>query len=107
VRLAQERGIDFSQGDVALLVTKPELDLIRKMLQLPEVVEIVASNLEPHHLPYYAQELATAFHSFYKQCRVVSSDAALTSARLKLVEAARIALARTLSLMGMSVPERM
>jgi arginyl-tRNA synthetase len=107
VRLAQERGIDFSQGDVALLVTKPELDLIRKMLQLPEVVEIVASNLEPHHLPYYAQELATAFHSFYKQCRVVSDDAALTSARLKLVEAARIALARTLSLMGMSVPERM
>lgn len=107
VRLAQERGIDFSQGDVALLVTKPELDLIRKMLQLPEVVEIVASNLEPHHLPYYAQELATAFHSFYRQCRVVSDDAALTSARLKLVEAARIALARTLSLMGMSVPERM
>jgi len=107
VRLAQERGIDFSQGDVALLVTKPELDLIRKMLQLPEVVEIVASNLEPHHLPYYAQELATAFHSFYKQCRVVSDDTALTSARLKLVEAARIALARTLSLMGMSVPERM
>ncbi len=107
VRLAQERGIDFSQGDVALLITKPELDLIRKMLQLPEVVEIVASNLEPHHLPYYAQELATAFHSFYKQCRVVSDDAALTSARLKLVEAARIALARTLSLMGMSVPERM
>ena len=107
VRLAQERGIDFSQGDVALLVTKPELDLIRKMLQLPEVVEIVASNLEPHHLTYYAQDLATAFHSFYKQCRVVSDDAALTSARLKLVEAARIALARTLSLMGMSVPERM
>ncbi len=106
-RLAQEKGIDFSQGNVALLTTEAELDFIRKMLQLPEVVETVATKLEPHHLPYYAQDLATAFHSFYKQCRVVSDDAELTAARLKLVDAARIAFARTLSFMGMSVPERM
>ncbi len=107
LRLAQEKGIDFSKGNVALLTTEPELDFIRKMLQLPEVVETVATKLEPHHLPYYAQDLATAFHSFYKQCRVVSDDAELTAARLKLVDAARIAFARTLSFMGMSVPERM
>ena len=107
LRLAQEKGIDFSQGNVALLTTEAELDFIRKMLQLPEVVETVATKLEPHHLPYYAQDLATAFHSFYKQCRVVSDDAELTAARLKLVDAARIAFARTLSFMGMSVPERM
>ncbi|HWR71479.1 MAG TPA: arginine--tRNA ligase [Dehalococcoidia bacterium] len=106
-RLAQEKGIDFSRGNVALLTTEAELDFIRKMLQLPEVVETVATKLEPHHLPYYAQDLATAFHSFYKQCRVVSDDAELTAARLKLVDAARIAFARTLSFMGMSVPERM
>jgi arginyl-tRNA synthetase len=107
LRLAQEKGIDFSQGNVALLTTEAELDFIRKMLQLPEVVETVATKLEPHHLPYYAQDLATAFHSFYKQCRVVSEDAELTAARLKLVDAARTAFARTLSFMGMSVPERM
>ena len=77
------------------------------MLQLPEVVELVSQTLEPHHLPYYAQELATAFHNFYENCRVVSDDAALTKARLKLVEAARITLARTLGLMGMSAPEQM
>jgi arginyl-tRNA synthetase len=107
LRLAQEKGIDFTQGNVALLTAEAELDFIRKMLQLPEVVETVATKLEPHHLPYYAQDLATAFHSFYKQCRVVSEDAELTAARLKLVDAARIAFARTLSFMGMSVPERM
>jgi arginyl-tRNA synthetase len=107
LRLAQEKGIDFSQGNVALLTAEAELDFIRKMLQLPEVVETVATKLEPHHLPYYAQDLATAFHSFYKQCRVVSEDVELTAARLKLVDAARIAFARTLSFMGMSVPERM
>ncbi len=106
-RLAQEKGIDFSRGDVALLKDEAELDFIRKMLQLPEVVETVAAKLEPHHLPYYAMDLATAFHAFYKQCRVVSEDAELTAARLKLIDAARIAFARTLSFMGMSVPERM
>ena len=107
LRLAQTRGIDYSRGDVALLVTEPELALIRRMLQLPEVIEIVADSLETHHLPYYAQDLATVFHGFYKQCRVISNDQALTAARLKLVEAARIVFARTLHLMGMSAPEKM
>lgn len=107
LRLAQERGIDWSHGDVALLVTEPELALLRKMIQLPEMIEIVAQRLEPHHLPYYAQDLATLLHSFYKQCRVISKDEALTSARLKLVEAARIVFAKCLRLMGMNVPERM
>jgi len=107
LRLAEERGIDYSDGDVSLLTTEPELTLIRKLLLLPELVEMVAESLEPHHLPYYAQDLATVFHSFYKQCRVISEDEALTKARLKLVEAAKIVLARTLHLMGMTAPERM
>ena len=74
---------------------------------MPELVERVAHTLEPHHLTYYAQDLATVFHSFYKQCRVVTRDEALTKARLKLVAAAKIVLARTLHLMGMTAPEKM
>jgi arginyl-tRNA synthetase len=54
-----------------------------------------------------AQDLATSFHAFYKQCRVVTEDKALTGARLKLVQATQIILAKTLSLMGMTAPERM
>ena len=77
------------------------------MLLLPEMVEIVAQTLEPHHLAYYATDLATVFHSFYKQCRVISQNEVLTRARLKLVEAAKITLAKTLHLMGMTAPERM
>ena len=84
-----------------------ELTLIRKMLALEEVIELAAVNLQPHHLTYYAQDLATAFHSFYKQCRVVSDDETLTKARLKLVKAAKIVLGRTLSLMGMTAPDKM
>ncbi len=107
LRLAQQRGIDYRDGDISLLVTEPELTLIRKMLLLPEVVEIVAHTLEPHHLPYYAQDVATTFHSFYKQCRVISHNEVLTKARLRLVEAAKLVLANTLHLMGMTAPEKM
>ena len=107
LRFAEEKGIDCTDGDVSLLTTEPELTLIRKMLLLPEMVELIAHTLEPHHLTYYAQDLATVFHSFYKQCRVVSDDEALSKARLKLVTAAKIVLGRTLHLMGMTAPDRM
>ncbi|MFC2065485.1 arginine--tRNA ligase [Chloroflexota bacterium] len=107
LRLAGEKGIDYGDGDVSLLTSEPELTLIRKMLLLPEIVETIAHTLEPHHLTYYAQDVATVFHSFYKQCRVVSENEALTKARLKLVKAAKIVLSRTLHLMGMTAPDRM
>lgn len=104
---AAQRVGDFGSGDVALLTHDSELALIRKMLRLPELVEAIAGSLEPHQLPYYAVELATAFHDFYERCRVISDDLALSRARLKLVSAAKIILARALDLMGMSAPERM
>jgi len=110
LRLAQERGLDYTCGDVALLTHEAEEALIKKMCLLPELIESMAQSLEPHHLPRYAIELATAFHWFYQECRVVSGepgDEAITLARLKLVKACRIVLARCLSLMSMSAPERM
>ncbi len=107
LRLAKERGIEYSSGDVSLLVAEPEQALIRQMILLPEVMELVASTLEPHHLSYFAQDLATVFHSFYKQCRVISKNRELTLARLKLVGATQTVLAKTLNLMGISAPERM
>jgi arginyl-tRNA synthetase len=110
LRLAKERGIEYSDGDTSLLTHDAELALVGKMVALPELVEMMAQNLEPHHLPHYALELATAFHWFYQQCRVVSSepeDAAMTKARLLLVDAARVVLARCLGLMQMAAPEAM
>ncbi len=110
LNLAAERGIDYDGGDVTLLTHPYELGLIRTMLRLPELIVQVAENLEPHHLPHYAMELATAFHHFYENCRVISAnpeDNELTLARLKLVAAAQIVFRRTLTLMGMSAPERM
>ncbi|MCY4527640.1 MAG: arginine--tRNA ligase, partial [Chloroflexi bacterium] len=110
LRLANDRGIDYSDGDTSLLAHEAELSLVRTMLRLPELISMMARNLEPHHLTYYSMDLATDFHNFYQQCRVVSSDpdeAEITKARLKLADATRNVLARCLSLMGMSAPEAM
>jgi len=110
LRYAEEQGHTDEEADISLLTHPSELALIRKMLELPEVITLAAENLAPHHLPYYAQDLAAAFHAFYRDCRVVSSDPAdteLTRARLRLAQAAKLVLARTLGLMGVSAPDRM
>ncbi len=99
--------LDPSGADLRLLSSEPELALIRKMLGFPELVELMATRLEPHHLPYYCQDLAALFHQFYKQCRVVTEDVELSKARLQLVRAAKVVLANALHLMGISAPEKM
>ncbi len=108
LRYAEE--IDYSDGDLSLLTHEAELALLRQMVLLPDIVELAATSLAPHHLTYYAQDLASAFHSFYKQCRVVSSypeDMPLNKARLKLMKACQVVLAQVLGLMGASAPESM
>ena len=108
LKLARERMPGADSGDVQLLTHPAELALIRKMLALPELVESMAQTLEPHHLPHYAQELATSFHDFYEKCRVVDEENLdMSRARLRLVAAAKSVLSTTLSLMGMSAPDHM
>jgi len=112
---AAEQGVTPEGGDVGRLTAPHELALIREMLRLPEAIEQVATTFEPQHLPHYAMTLATAFHVFndaFKQAgdssmKVITEDAELTRARLRLVQAAKIALARVLELMGVDAPERM
>ncbi|RLT26123.1 MAG: arginine--tRNA ligase [Chloroflexi bacterium] len=104
---AAEQGSSSASADVSLLQHDAEQTLIRRLLLLPEVVELVVSSLETHHLPSYAASLSQSFHAFYTQCRVITEDAALTSARLRLLEATKLVLARTLGLMGISAPEQM
>ncbi|HEY8475827.1 MAG TPA: arginine--tRNA ligase [Chloroflexota bacterium] len=105
--LRRASDVDYREGDVRLLAAPVERSLMKKMLQLPEVVEGVAANLAPHPLPYYAQELAGLFHVYYRDHRVLSEDVALTKARLKLVAAYKQVLATTLRLIGVSAPEVM
>ena len=109
LRYAADLGWDpDNPGDVSLLTHESELALIRKMLELPEIVAQAATQMAPHHLTFYAQDLAATFHAFYRDCRVVDPEAPeQTQARLMLVQAARLTLARALELLGVTAPERM
>ena len=84
-----------------------ELALIRRLVQLPEVVELVTASLQPHHYTTYAREVTQAFSKFYEDCRIKGSAPDVVFARLQLARAARLTLAKTLRLMGMTAPERM
>ena len=100
-------------ADVALLNQPWELDVARQLAFWPDVIEDSTMLLEPHRIPYYVHDLATAVHRFYHagnaqaEHRVVVGDAELTRARLELCRAARHTLKTALDLMGVSAPERM
>jgi len=83
------------------------LELIRNLLQFPNLVEEVAKNLEVNAFCNYALETATLFHKFYETQRVISDDKNLTQARLALLKATQITLKNTLDILGVSAPEKM
>ncbi|MDO8486673.1 MAG: arginine--tRNA ligase [Candidatus Curtissbacteria bacterium] len=93
--------------DYGLLTTDYELALIKQISKLPELVEDIAGNFAVHGLTTYAIGLADSFHKFYENCQVLTEDEKLTSARLGLVIATKIALTNTLKLLGVSAPEKM
>ena len=105
---AQVEGFSDESGEEKLLRHPTEHVLIRQLLELADTIDRAVRDLAPHHLTTYARELAGSFHAFYRDCRVVDAEnRALTLARLKLVRAAGIGLARTLELLGVSAPEAM
>ena len=119
-RKAHEQGIsesDYADANVAVLAEdapdelKAELDLMRQLLRLEEVVDRASVTMEPHQLTRYGMDLAEAFHVFYDNCPILKQGAPVPQevkmARLRLLRAAQAGLARTLSLLGMTAPERM
>ncbi|MFH1236714.1 MAG: arginine--tRNA ligase [Parcubacteria group bacterium] len=80
--------------------------LMAKLLQWPEVVEDVATTHATQKLPTYAHELATIFHDFYTNVRVIDGEM-IQPEPFALVQATKIVLADVLGVMGISVPEKM
>jgi arginyl-tRNA synthetase len=109
LRRAAEQGIAPAASVRGSLGDDPvALGLAAQVLRLPEVIEDAAAAEETQGLTAYATELATTFHAFYRDRRVVDpADPATSGARLALVDACRLALAATLDLMGISAPESM
>ncbi|MFA5158382.1 MAG: arginine--tRNA ligase [Patescibacteria group bacterium] len=89
------------------LKDKKELELIRSLIGLPSVLKKVSDNFQIQALPHFATEVARAYHNFYSSCQILSDDQELTKSRLLLVLAARNVLKISLTLMGISAPEKM
>ncbi len=110
IRTAAERGYAvprYDDVDVSLLRLAEEIQLIKAITRLPEVVEGVARTLEPHRLTFYLNDLASVFHSYYNKNRVISDDEGLSRARLFLVACVQTAVGNALRLLGVSAPEKM
>ncbi len=111
-RKAVERGITrapLAQVDLSLLTHPRELEVIRCLEELPEVVADAAVDRAPTKVTTWVRRLASCFHGFYHDCPILADDVDpdLAQARLWLVEAARIGLAIGLGLLGVSAPEAM
>jgi len=108
LRAAANDGLstdDANSGD--LLVHPAEQALLRELLDFPDTVALAADRRETHEVPRYAYELASAFSQFYRDCKVLTDDPALTAARLALVDATRSVLANALGLLGIAAPDSM
>ncbi|MBZ4645143.1 MAG: argS [Clostridia bacterium] len=110
VRLLAEEGINVQPADkidVSLLVQPEELELLKKLAELPEEIKGAALSMEPSRMTRYVLDLAALFHSFYNACRVKVEDEQLMAARLKLIDCVRIVIKNVLSMLGISAPEKM
>ncbi len=97
------------EADLSLLTHENEKRFLLKALELPNVLEMMVDESEPHHISFYAYELASLFHPAYETCRVLHSEVPeeVRLARLRFYRAAKQLFARVLDLMGMSAPEVM
>lgn len=109
---AAERGVSrlpLAEVDLAALTHDRELDLLRQLCELPEVIELAATERAPHKIVTWLRATAGAFHGFYHDCAVLGDEipVELTQARLWLIEATRISLVVGLDIVGVSAPEAM
>jgi arginyl-tRNA synthetase len=109
LRIAKEKNINFEIGkDLELLKLTEEIDIIKKIYDQKNILELSAKYLEPHRIAYYLQELAGMFHSYYYNNQIVlEDDDKLTNARLSLAVATASTIRFCLDLLGVSAPERM
>ncbi|MCA1829595.1 MAG: arginine--tRNA ligase, partial [Myxococcales bacterium] len=111
--ILRKAGVDPRWDPEAMqaLQLPEEIDLIKRILALPEMIAAAAQSLEPHRVVFYLQETIASFHGYYtkykKTERVISDDPRKTTARVYLVWALRQALANALAVLGVSAPDRM
>lgn len=99
---------NIDAADYSLLKSDEELNLIKVLSVFPDIVQSAAVTYEPHKVITYLNEVAENYHKFYHNNRVINTEEiALSYARLKLCEAAKIVLKNGFDIIGISAPEKM
>ena len=109
-RQVEERSIilqPINDIDFSVLVNEFELELLKKVGEMPEEVVMAAVGREPHRMARYAHELAGLFHAFYNGCRCIGEEEKIMQARIALAGAVKISLCNSLRILGISAPEQM
>ncbi|MDD5014336.1 MAG: arginine--tRNA ligase [Atribacterota bacterium] len=110
IKKAEEEEIIIDKNkevNLRLLDKKEEIELIKKLSSLKEVVRKSALTWKPHLLTTYLYDLASSFHKYYTVFRVIVEDTELTKARLILIDCTRVVLLNALKILGISTPESM
>jgi arginyl-tRNA synthetase len=107
LRMVKEQGLNSSNEYLNLLVHVAEQDLLKKLFEFPGEVLLSAENYEIHKIANYLEELASLFHRFYTECRIIGSEKNLAEARIALSVATQIVIKNGLSILGVSAPEKM
>ncbi len=105
--ILRKAGRNPTSADLSALTHRRELDLIGLLSRFREEVERSCQNLEPHTLAEYLRDLATAYHQFYHDCRILGSEKNIEDARLLLAGVTRMAMANGLNILGVTAPETM
>lgn len=95
------------EADLSQLKHEAELNVIKDLIDFPAWILSAATSKEPHRLINYLNQLATNFHKFYHDCRIVGEATELAHARVSLLNAVAIVMANGLTILGIDAPERM
>tara|TARA_Y200000002_G_scaffold355741_1_gene336957 strand:- start:154 stop:1638 length:1485 start_codon:yes stop_codon:yes gene_type:complete len=108
IRHGEGQNYKFSDDfDATLLNQSSEIKLLKLMSNFPTMMETALDILEPQIIANYLQELASSFHKFYGNCKVITEDKNISQARLGLINGTKIILSTGLSILGISAPEKM
>ena len=108
IRYGENQGFKFSEKfDTTLLNKSSEIKLLKLMSNFPTMMETALETLEPQTIAIYLQDLASSFHKFYGNCKVITDDEKLSQSRLGLINGAKIIISIGLSILGVSAPEKM
>ena len=107
---AKERGLkieEILEADLSKLGEDEEIEILKKLSEFSDVVEMSALGLSPYKIVYYLLDLAASFHEYYNKYKIISEDKELSLARLALSEGCRIVIKNGLDLLGVNSPEKM